>query len=233
MKKFAFLLLLLTVALGLGTIFLYTDTFLLKEIDIESGWIPKEEILESASLHLGQNLFFLNRIDLTKMIKADHRVEEVKFKKVYPKKLLLRIKPRAPYVQLDQGKHLLLLDTNKNFIAVDAQITGLPLLKNFTVESSELGKIPLFKDELLFYNALDLTELCQQAEMKNIILWQENGMIFLYLDEGFKASFGKGNEIEKKFNNFYAIYQDLLDKNINRGTINLTNPQAPTFLPFD
>ena len=68
MKKFAFFILILVVTLGLGTIFLYTDFFLLKEIDIESGWIPKEEILQLSSLEVGQNLFYLNQIDLVKKI---------------------------------------------------------------------------------------------------------------------------------------------------------------------
>ncbi|NLY37296.1 MAG: FtsQ-type POTRA domain-containing protein [Tissierellia bacterium] len=233
MKKFAFLLLLLFVALGLGTIFLYTDTFLLEEIDIESGWIPKEEILQYATLHKGQNLFFLNRIDIIKKIRQDQRVDEVEFKKVYPAKLLLRVKPKIPFIKVIHGKQILLLDQKKNLIAIDFDYKDLTTIKDFAVQEFNLGKPLLFKDEELIHNALDLAELCQQAELTNIVIWQENGLIYLYLGEGFKASFGKGGDIEKKFNNFYTIYLDLLEKNINSGTINLTNPQAPTFLPFD
>lgn len=234
MKKFAFLLLLLFVALGLGTIFLYTDTFLLKEIDVESGWIPKEEILEDGNLQSGQNLFFLNRIDIIKKIKEDPRVDEVEFKKVYPSKLLLRVKAKIPFIKVYNGNQALLLDQKKTLIAIDAEYNNnLTTIKDFPIEEINLGKILTFKDEQLFSNALDLVELCHQADIKDVLIWQEYGLIYLHLGEGFKASFGKGSEIEKKFNNFYTIYQDLIDKNIHSGTINLTNPQAPTFLPFD
>lgn len=234
MKKFAFLLLLLIVALGLGTIFLYTDTFLLKEIDVESGWIPKEEILEDGNLQSGQNLFFLNRIDIIKKIKEDPRVEEVEFKKVYPSKLLLRVKAKIPFIKVYNGNQALILDQKKTLIAIDAKYNNsLTTIRDFPINEIKLGNILTFKDEQLFTNALDLVELCQQANFKDILIWQEYGLIYLHLGEGFKAAFGKGSEIEKKFNNFYTIYQDLIDKNIHSGTINLTNPQAPTFLPFD
>ena len=233
MRKFAFLLLLLFVALGLGTIFLYTDTFLLKEIDIESGWIPKEEILEDAALQSGQNLFFLNRIDIIRKIREDYRVDEVEFKKVYPGKLLIRVKPKIPFIKVSHENQMLLLDQKKNLIAIDAKYEGLTTIKDFDIEEISLGKPLNFKDVDLFNNALDLAELCQQAEIKDAMIWQEYGLLYLHLGDGFKASFGKGGEIEKKFNNFYTIYLDLLEKNINSGTINLTNPLAPTFLPFD
>lgn len=233
MKKFAFFILVLIVALVSGTISLYTDFFILKEIDIESSWIPKEDILDSASLDVGQNLFFLDKIDLIKKIKEDPRVEDVELKKVYPKKILIRVSPRKPALIILSGNKELLIDEKQTFIAQDFYFPGLPVLKDFPLEKAELGETLLLKNQETFSNAMDLAQLCIQADMGNILIWEENGFIFLHLDEGFKAAFGKGDEIEKKFNNFYAIFEDLKEKSIEKGTINLTNVDSPTYLPFD
>lgn len=233
MKKFAFLILSVIVALGLGTIFLYTDTFLLEEIDIESNWIPSQEILLGASISEGQNLFFLNKIDLVKKIKDDPRVDEVDFKKVYPNKLLIRVKGKQPILEIEEKDKRFLVDENKHLISLDSNYPDLPVLKGFKLGEIKLGQALDLKNEELFNNAMDLAQLCNQAEMGEIFIWEEKGFIFLHLGEGFKAAFGKGDEIEKKFNNFYAIFEDLKEKNINKGTINLTNPESPTFLPFD
>ncbi|HZK10514.1 MAG TPA: FtsQ-type POTRA domain-containing protein [Clostridia bacterium] len=233
MKKFAFLLLTIIIALGLGTIFLYTDTFILKEIDIESGWIKGEEILQAAELFEGQNLFYLNKVDIVKSIHQDYRVDEVEFKKIYPGKLLLRITPKKPYVLVSNKGQMLLLDDRGDLIAMDYEYDGLMIIKDFIIEETNLGENLVLKNEELFHTALDLVELCQQAEFKEMTIRQENGFLYLDLADGFRANFGKGSEIVKKFNNFYTIYQDLSEKNVNNGTINLTNPDAPTFLPFD
>lgn len=233
MKKFAFFILILVVTLGIGTIFLYTDFFLLKEIDIESGWIPKEEILQLSSLEVGQNLFYLNQIDLVKKIKEDPRVDEVEFKKVYPEKLLIRIVPRKPAFIVLSGNKNLLIDEKGILIAINLDYPGIPTLKEFSLEKAELGEALVFKSDELYANAISLIQLCKQADMRDIVIFEENGYLFLHLGEGYKAAFGKGDEIEKKFNNFYAIYEDLKTKDIEKGTINLTNVDAPTYLPFD
>lgn len=233
MKKFALLLMLTLMALALGTILLYTDAFILEEIEVVSGWISEGEILERAQLSPGQNLFFLDKYDVLDSLKEDFRIKEIGFKKVYPHKLLLVIQPKTPYVKLSYNNDILILDDEKILIDRNFDYPNLPYLKDFSIGEAEMGQPLEVLDKNFLQSAFDLVELCHQASMKDIVIWEERGLMFLHLGEGFKAAFGNGEHMELKFNNFYAVYEDLKNKGIEKGTINLTNTESPTFLPFN
>lgn len=232
MKKFVFVLLLLFIALASGTILFYTDTFDLKDLHIQSEWIPQQEVLKQAELRVGQNLFFLDAKELDKNIRRDQRVKSVVIEKKYPSTLYVTVNPRTPYVKVEYGDKLLLLDEEGRVIAVNEPIDHLPLMKGAEITKANLGETLITKRSDLFTHGIELISLCQQAEFKEIIIVIEEGRLTLQLNPQFKAVFGKGDNLEKKFNNFYTIYLELTEKGTEKGTINLTNVDAPTFLPF-
>lgn len=232
MKKFVLLLLLLFAALTAGTILFYTDTFVLQHLQVNSQWIPQEQIIQQADLRVGQNLFFLSSSELTKKIEEDHRVKSVEITKEYPHSLFVSVEARKPYVQVEYGDKQLLLDEKGTLIAVDEPIEGLPHMRGVEITTAILGETLITKRSDLFTHGIELISLCQQADLENISIEIVEGILQLQLNPEFKAIFGKGDEIEKKFNNFYTIYMELTENGTQKGTINLTNPDSPTFLPF-
>ena len=105
-------------------------------------------------------------------------------------------------------------------------------MKGVDITSAVLGETLITKRSDLFTHGIELISLCQQAEFKEVTIEIHQGILQLYVKPGFKAIFGKGDALEKKFNNFYTIYMELTESGTERGTINLTNVDAPTFLPF-
>lgn len=107
------------------------------------------------------------------------------------------------------------------------------LIEGFNVKSFNIGEQIKVKDFYVLQHAIELIHLLEKSHIEaKPILKYVNGSIELELNTAYKVKFGDGTNIERKFNNFVDIYDDLNSKQAISGVIDVSNEGLPSYRPF-
>ena len=194
----------------------------------------EEDIYRLTKIEKGKtNILFLNKKEFVNSLSKHPYIESIQIKKELPSSLRLDIKYREMYGILKYSDLFIVIDKNLNVLSVDKEKADGILIDGFILQSFIVGNKIEVENTNILKEALNLIELLEKShiEFRPIILYKENN-IQIQLNDDFSVKFGRGEDTERKFNNFIDIYDNLKGKNISRGIIDVSNHGLPLYKPF-
>ncbi|MGB3367366.1 MAG: FtsQ-type POTRA domain-containing protein [Acidaminobacteraceae bacterium] len=196
--------------------------------------ISENDIFKYGGIVKGEtNLLLLDTDDVAKKLKDHPYVKSATVEKKYPNKLEIMIVYKEPYAIVKYSDLYITIDKNLYVLSVDnAKAEGF-LIDGFVLESFVIGKEIVVESKLILRESLKLIELLEKShiQFRPIIVLVDNG-IEIQLNDYFRVRFGRADEIERKFNDFIDIYENLQSKDIKSGIIDVSNDGLPLFRPF-
>ena len=195
--------------------------------------ISLKEIMDYSRISENSNYFLLREQNLEENLLEHPYIEEVDCKKVFPDKLTLDIKYREEFAAVLYSGLYLTIDDKLNVLKAEEFIGDIFLIKGFHVRSFNIGEKISVNDGGALFHSIELIKLLGNSHIEaSPILNYYDGSIELELNSEYKVKFGDGENIERKFNNFLDIYDDLCLKNVNSGIIDVGNEGLPSYRPF-
>lgn len=204
--KYGIILLILIFFIAI-TIFLllYTDLFLIKEIEvIGNDYVKENEISKISNLGLGMNIFKFNRGEIEKKISAHSFIKKVKVTRTYPDKVLISIEERKvaciiPFMDqqfLYIDKEGIVVEKSQSLKSYNNPlITGLEEVSFIIGNSIDINPVWLKDSILCIIDILKENNLLK--EISEIHL-QEDYTIQLYTNAGSVIKIGNDGILEKK-----------------------------------
>lgn len=234
LKRKIQLIILLIIILVITVLFL-SPIFKVKSITYNLNVnISENDILKYTSVIKGEtNILLLKTSEFESNMKNHPYVENVILTKKYPSELKLDIVYKEPYAILKYSDLYIAIDKKLSVLSVDSAKADGFLIDGFILESFVIGEEIEVESKLILRESLKLIELLEKShiQFQPIIVLVDNG-IEIQLNEYYKVKFGKADEIERKFNDFVDIYENLQSKNIKSGIIDVSNDGLPLFRPF-
>ncbi len=233
MKKNSALIFLAIVIL-LGVIMFKTPVFRITNIEYNHNInINRKEIMHYAELDKDSNFFFTNPSLLEKKLVRHPYVKSVKVRKKLPNKLLMEFEYNKEFVAIVYSGIYLITDEKLNVLKVEEQVGDIFLIEGFSVKSFNIGRQIKVKDFEVLEHSVELIHLLSKShiEAKPILMYKD-GSIELELNSDYKVKFGDGENIERKFNDFVDIYDDLNRKQAISGVIDVSSEGLPSYRPF-
>ncbi|KGM97374.1 cell division protein FtsQ [Clostridium novyi A str. 4552] len=133
-----------------ATLCLKLPYFAIKDIEvINNRNISTEEIKDLSTLHLGENIFYLNLNKIKKSILTNSYILNVDIKRKLPDHIKIYIKERSAVFYVKQGDKYLIIDKEGIVLEEKATIDGMKLIKldGFDKNPYKVGEPIETKDE--------------------------------------------------------------------------------------
>lgn len=211
-----------------------TNYFEISDIIVKNNIeLAKEEIVSYSGVRIGDNTFKLKISDISEKIIKTPFVKDVTIKRKLPDKLMIEVVEREKIAAISYMGLYFFVDNEGVILYTAHEIDDTYIIEGFEFESFTEGeKIKVKSDEDL-QKAIGLCSLLQNSELeiKPKIACIE-GEFVLYLNDNFKIKLGRGENLERRFAIFEAIYRDLTSKNIDSGVVDISHDGYPTYSPF-
>jgi cell division protein FtsQ len=237
MKRFFKMLGILFVLIGIGILgyFLYTQTDLFRISKIEFNdhdHLNLTEIQRESGIYLGLPYFMVDVKDAKMKLETHPFVKSAAIKKSFPGLIAIEIVYRTHAFNLTYSDITLSLDSELYVLEVlEAPKSGFTV-EGFEFNSFSTGELIRVDKRYLLENVVQLIELFQKSHVTVVpsLKYEKNGII-ADLNE-IKVKFGDGENIQKRFNAFVSIYDDLSLKGITSGIIDVSTDGLPIYKPF-
>ena len=233
-KKFKWIIgLLLGIILGYLVIF-QSSIFIVDTLEYNQSMnINNKEIMQYAGLDRGVNYFMVNTEDVAKRLLDHPYVNSVEVSKRIPDVLSLTFDYKKEFVAIVYSGMYLTTDDQLNVLKAEEVVGDIFLIEGFHVKSFNIGEQIKVKDFYVLQHSIQLIHLLEKSHIDaKPILKYKDGSIELELNSAYKVKFGDGSNIERKFNNFVDIYDDLNSKQAISGVIDVSNEGLPSYRPF-
>lgn len=224
--------------LGLGLLVFglvfHTSLFIVDTLEYNQSMnISNSEIMSYSGLDKGVNYFFVNTDSVAAKLKNHPYVKDVTVEKKLPDILHLTFNYRREFVAIVYSGLYLTTDDQLNVLKAEESIGDTFLIEGFNVKSFNIGEQIRVKDFHVLQHSIELIHLLEKSHIEaKPILNYTDGSIELELNSDYKVKFGDGSNIERKFNNFVDIYDDLNTKQAISGVIDVSNEGLPSYRPF-
>ncbi len=235
MKKLLIFLLFL-VAFGLFAFIVYQGPLLrIQTIHFNKGYdIMDEEVLEIYSgVRVGELYYNVDVEAAKEGLMAHPFVRNVEVRKEFPSLVEFDIEYRAHFITLSYLDILLSVDEDMVVLGVLTKkldgysIVGLPIDGYSAGRSLSAQKLYVLQNVINFIKLFELSGIQPNEE----VVFNDNSILFEI--DGIMVNFGLGENQEKRFNNFVAIYEDLKSKDVHSGVIDISSDGHPVYKPFD
>lgn len=208
--------------------------FNIKQISVvNNDFLNPKDIIKETGIKGDDNFFLVNLYGPREKLLTNPYIKDVEIRRVFPDKINIVVYERKEFCYVDVAGTIVVVDEQGRVLRTVESTEALILLEGFEIENYRIGEIMTSVDPYEFQRALDIVDLSSQIEgidVKTIDYRDE--FLMMNMKNGLKVDFGNGNDIESKFNKFYAIYEDLSKKGIKEGLINVNNNGIPTYRPF-
>jgi len=196
--------------------------------------ISENDIFKYGAVVKGEaNLILLDTSDVAINLKNHPYVKSATVTKKYPNKLDVNIVYKEPYAIVKYSDLYITVDENLYVLSVDSGKAEGFLIDGFVLESFVIGKEIEVESKHILRESLKLIELLEKShiQFRPIIVFVDDG-IEIQLNDYYRVRFGRADGIERKFNDFVDIYENLQSKDIKSGIIDVSNDGLPLFKPF-
>lgn len=231
MKRVLALLTAVFLLVGAYVIF-FSGIFSLRSIRFNEDWIAPEIVMEKLGVERGDNLLLLSPRDIRKNLMGDPRFEAVSMRKLYPDELVLQIVYRRPVAKILWQDSYVFVDADAMVLYIGDDLIETVTIEGMSLSGTEVGRSIAAGEGSKFRLALDLADLSAQSGIEVQSIRFEGNQLTLRIAEDFFAVFGDGKDLERRFTVFAAIYQDVTQDGTERGKIDVSNPDRPTYAPF-
>lgn len=208
------LLFILICAAVIGIV-VYSPIFTVREIAVSgNNYLTKNDIAKISGVYLGEPLFQMDTVLVTKRLMKDLRIEEASVRRSLPATLSISIKERAPMATIasDYGY----LDLDRQGKVIDSYLTlkkmPIPMITGMTLHDMYIGDDTddkLIKNILFFLQQLDANALNQISEIAII----SPDYIVAYTTKSVQIRLGKLERLEEKAKLTEDFLDDLSENN--------------------
>ncbi len=215
-------------AIAMVLLFLLSPIFKVREVVlVDKG--EKNTNFDVEKFVIDENFFLFNTEKYEKELISTGLIESVTIDKDFFCKLRVEITWRSPIISLKSGNSDIILDKNGYVLYINEQKDKeLGSIAGVIVKSARIGKPIITENDYMLINAVNLYLLILENEglfatgrmEPNIVI--EGGNIIHEINPKYKMNFGDGSQIEEKFSKALAIYNNLSEKGITSGVINVS-----------
>ncbi len=230
---------LLFALVGVGVV-LHSTLFRLKRVQvIGSEYRTPQEVVTLAGVAEGDNILLLDEDKIRDRINTDRYLIFQDMQRDYPDGLILQVFERIPRVNIQSMGVQYTLDEDGMVLeqTQTLQLTeGLVTVTGFQITSSTLGRvITCQKEEQLATYRKVMTELALQEAISQISELNLADMDNLYLVsvDGFTIRLGDGGEMQAKIGAMRAVLDYLRNDGRARGSVDVSAPLNPTYIPAE
>ncbi len=179
---------------------------------VEAGRVSSQEVLALSELSVGDGLFDLDLQEVGRRIEADPWISEALVQRIFPNRLLIRVKEHRPRVIVNLG-YLYYLDASGDVFKVLSAGDDLdfPVITGMSRELLESNPQKSRQDLLLalaLVDELSDREIFNLNELSEIHLEPEGGLTLYTLNGGVPVRMGSG-DFGSKLDRLERIYKDL------------------------
>lgn len=219
---------------GIYLLIFQSSLFIMDTLEYNKNMnLSNKEIMQYAELKSGVNYFYVKPETVkTKLIEHPY-ISDISVTKKLPDTLKLDIVYREEFVAIVYSGLYLTTDDQLNVLKAEESISDIFLIEGFNVRSFNIGEQIKVKDFYVLQHSIELIHLLEKSHIEaKPILKYVDGSIELELNSDYRVKFGDGTNIERKFNNFVDIYDDLNSKQAISGVIDVSNEGLPSYRPF-
>lgn len=229
--------LILAVLVAVGGL-VYGAVFQVREITVQGGMtIAEKDIIELSGVKLGMNTFSIDDDQVEKNIESNRYLSFVCVDKQLPDKVVIQVKERIPAAAVKYCGILYTMD-NRGMVleeSLDTSAeTGLVAVEGLNIHDCRVGQqlslnsadqLKVFTEilvELKVMSALDRVEELDLSDMDNL---------FIVSDEDFTVRLGAAENLHAKLRSMLLTLDHLENEGYNCGTVDVSAPVNPTYIP--
>ncbi len=219
--------------IGSGLLVFKTNLLIIKKFDYPASvYFADNDIKKYGEIDDETFFFNISTSELEKQIIKHPYIKMVKIDKAFPDRLILDIEYREELVAIKYSGLYVTIDESLTVLKVEESIGDIFLIDGFEFKSFNIGEELKVEEARVLKRTVQLISLLKNShiEAKPYIRY-DNG-IELLLNDAYRVRFGKGQDIERKFNNFVDIYEELSEKGVQSGIIDVSHNGLPIFKPF-
>ncbi len=231
-KRIGFLFVFL-ILVGSGLLIFKTNIFIVKKFEYPpSVYLSDADIKKYGGIEENSLFFTVGVESVSKSLTKHPYIKSVIVTKKFPDKLVLDIDYRNELAAIKYSGLYVTIDETLTVLKVEESIGDIFLIDGFEFKSFNIGEELKVEDWRILQRTVQLISLLKNShiEAKPYIRY-DNG-IELLLNDAYRVRFGKGQDIERKFNNFVDIYEQLSEKGVQSGIIDVSHNGLPIFKPF-
>ena len=199
--------------------------------------LSKEDVIIQSGLSEGQNIFAINKAQVESRINANRYLKYQSLRREYPDAVTLVVYERVPCASLQSLGIQYTIDKTGMVLEQTEQLTpmeGLVVLTGVQVDQAVVGRSLILKNEKQL-SAVEniLYELETKGMLNEISELNVSDLDNLYLVsmDGFSIRLGAREQIGAKLISFSAVHKELLLQGYTGGTIDVSAPIYPTYIP--
>ena len=224
------------IALGLVlSIIFFSPLFKIKKIEYNVNVnVNEDDFYEYLDIDRGKQLiFFINRDEYIEKIEKHPYIKSAKLLFKYPDTLKFNLDYREEFAVIKYSNYYISIDDELSVLSVSKKRGDIFVIEGFILKDFIIGDSIEVYNENILKNSILLIKLLSKSHIDfKPILKYNDGNLNIELNDAFKAKFGKGDDIERKFNEFVDIYETLTFKGIKSGVIDVSNKGLPLYRPF-
>jgi hypothetical protein len=205
---------------------------------IEFSYNPKiseDKMFEILGIAKGKtNIFTVSTGSAEEKLKAYDDIKEVKVVKRFPGTLSLRINYNNIIGKIKYTNIYIVVNETGEAVRIDSKKGSMTVIEGMGIKHFKTGAVVETDDDELFSKILALIAISKESQVKSLDSVEVRGSyVFAAYDKSYKVDFGTLTDLEKSFNSFIAIYEDLKKKNLKGGVIHVGDSELPSWRPLE
>ncbi|NLB90633.1 MAG: FtsQ-type POTRA domain-containing protein [Clostridiales bacterium] len=231
-----FFLFLLVLVIGIVAFVLFF--FQIRSIEVIGNHLrSKQEVLNLAGIGIGDNLLFANKNKVEEGINADRYLIFAGMYPLYPSQLFIQVYERLP-IGMFQYMGVTYTTDMEGMVLEQEEIVGseekLVYFRGLDIKECKLGSFFSCRSDKQFLaykkilEELNYQTYYQEVRECNLSSIDNISLISVY---GFKIRLGDSSDMRAKIGAARAVISKLIELNAPIGTLDVSSPIYPTFIP--
>ncbi|QZY57166.1 cell division protein FtsQ/DivIB [Crassaminicella profunda] len=233
-KGILFLIMILVGAVSFIIIF-KTDIFKIKGIQVFGNTtISKEEIVADSGIIIGNHIFKEKLKHIEANVHNNPYVKTVSVKRKLPDKIIIQIVEREEEAAIPFMNEYLIIDEDGMVLRSSTSNGNLKVIKGLEFTNFMEGAILVVKDKGQLSKALEIVRGINKHEIfiKELDITNKKDSIIKFTDD-LICKVGEGNNLDYRLKVLKKILEDLNQKKITRGVIDMSYEGDPSYRPVE
>lgn len=233
-KTLYFLIMIFLCAIAFILIF-RTDLFTVQEVRVSGNeYLKDEKVIYESGITLGNNIFKERFSNIKENLQSQPYIKHVKMKRVIPNKISIEITERRPVAYIPYMGNFIIIDEEGVVLESTLDHGELVLIKGIDLTSFNEGEALNMVDEHQLNKAMEILREVNHNELSiteiDVTAIED---IRIRLTKFLSCKLGKGQNLSYKFMLLQSILQDLNNKEITRGIIDISHDGYPSYRPIE
>lgn len=227
--------LLITIACATGLYFFASSSFFdVTEFEVTgNSYYAQDEILIMGGCKTGDNIFWGTGLkEIKSRLEKDAYMEEVKVKRILPDKVRIELTERKQTAAVMYDNNFAIIDGDSVVLRKSSVEPKIPLIQGLTISKLEVGQTIEIEEKVRFRQVMEIIALMEKYDMyfKKIAISESDVKAYVFdnlICQGSPGDIMKSMET----GNLQKVIRELLDEQIERGTIKISGDEYISFSP--